>query len=96
MIKKGTWVEIEEVVLTPDERSTFIPEETKKTPLMVWIRGNCLRDCNMGEIVRVETLTGRIMEGKVVEEEPGYDYGFGKYVEEIAFIGKQAREMLLD
>lgn len=96
MIKKGTWVEIEEVVLTPDERSTSIPEETKKTPLMVWIRGNCLSDCYIGEIVKVETLTGRIMEGKVVEEKPGYDYGFGKYVEEIAFIGKLAREMLLD
>lgn len=96
MIKKGTWVEIEEVVLTPEERSNSIPEETKKTPLMVWIRGNCLSDCNIGDIVKVKTLTGRILQGKVVEEKPGYDYGFGKYVEEIAFIGKQAREMLLD
>ena len=33
MIKKGTWVEVEEIVLLPEDRSTAIPEETKKTPL---------------------------------------------------------------
>ena len=30
MIKKGTWVEIEEIVLTPEDRAKNIPEETKK------------------------------------------------------------------
>ena len=33
MIKKGTWVEIEEIVLIPEERSQSIPDETKQTPL---------------------------------------------------------------
>jgi 2-amino-4-ketopentanoate thiolase alpha subunit len=94
MIKKGTWVEVEEVVLTPEERSSAIPEETKKTPLKVWVRGNCMKDCSIGEEVEVATLTGRILKGVVVEEKPAYRYGFGEYIEEIQFIGRQAREIL--
>ncbi|WP_411681509.1 2-amino-4-oxopentanoate thiolase subunit OrtA [Clostridium thailandense] len=94
MIKKGTWVEIEEIVLTPEERSQSIPDETKKTPLKCWIRGNCLKDCEAGGEVEVETNVGRIAKGKVVEVEPGYYHSFGKYVQELGFIGKQAKNII--
>lgn len=94
MIKKGTWVEIEEVVLTPEDRAQNIPEETRKTPLKCWIRGNCLSDCEIGDEVEVETNVGRISKGKVIDIEPGYYHSFGKYVAEISYIGKQAREIL--
>lgn len=96
MIKKGSWVEVEKIVLEPWERSSAIPEETRSTPLKVWIRGNCLSDCNLGEDTEVETLAGRILKGMVVEEKPGYKHGFGEYVEEISFIGKQARAILFE
>lgn len=94
MIKKGTWVEIEEIVLIPEERSKNIPEETKKTPFKCWIRGNCLNDCKLGDEVDVETNVGRIARGKVVDVEPGYYHSFGKYVSELGDIGKQARDMI--
>ena len=94
MIKKGTWVEIEEIVLVPEDRAQSIPEETKRTPLICWIRGNCLNDCELGDEVEVETNVGRIAKGKVVEVEPGYHHSFGKYVKEIGYIGKQARDMI--
>lgn len=94
MIKKGTWVEIEEVVLTSEDRAQNIPEETRKTPLKCWIRGNCLNDCEVGDEVEVETNVGRISKGKVVDIEPGYYHSFGKYVAETGYIGKQAREIL--
>lgn len=94
MIKKGTWIEIQEVVLTPEERSSAIPEETKKTPLLVWIRGNCMKDCSLGDEVEVETLAGRILKGIVVQERPSYEHNFGEYIDEIAYIGKQARAIL--
>lgn len=94
MIKKGTWVEIEETVLSPEERAQNIPEATKKTPLKVWIRGNCLEDCNIGQVVDVKTISGRILQGKVVCVNPGYYHSFGDYVEEIAYIGVQARNIL--
>jgi hypothetical protein len=96
MIKKGTWVEIEEIVLTPEERSQAIPEETKKTPLKCWIRGNCLSDCEIGQEVKVETNVGRTAKGTVVEVEPGYHHSFGKYVAELGHIGKQAKEILIE
>ncbi|MTK14072.1 MAG: 2-amino-4-ketopentanoate thiolase [Clostridiaceae bacterium] len=94
MIKKGTWVEIEETVLTPKERSKSIPEETKQTPLKCWIRGNCLQNCEIGGEVEVETNVGRIARGKVVEVEPGYDHSFGKYVQELSYVGKQVRDII--
>ena len=94
MIKKGTWVEVEEIVLLSEDRSTAIPEETKKTPLKCWIRGKCLSDCEVGTEVQVETNVGRVATGIVVEVEPGYYHTYGKYVEEISNIGKQAREII--
>ena len=94
MIKKGTWVEVEEIVLTPKDRAVNIPDETKKTPLKCWIRGKCLSDCELGKDVQVETNVGRIARGIIVEIEPGYYHTYGKYVEEISNIGKQAREMI--
>jgi hypothetical protein len=94
MIKKGTWVEVEETVLTPVDRATNIPDETKKTPLKSWTRGKCLSDCELGEHVQVETNIGRIATGEVVDLEPGYYHTYGKYVEEISNIGKQAREII--
>ena len=94
MIKKGTWVEVEEIVLMPEDRSTNIPDETKKTPLKCWTRGKCLSDCELGNEVQVETNVGRVAKGKIVEIEPGYYHTYGKYVEEISNIGKQAREII--
>ena len=94
MIKKGTWVEIEEIVLTPEDRAKNIPEETRITPLKCWIRGNCLEDCDLGDEVEVETNIGRIVKGKVVEVEPGYYHTFGKYVSEMGNVGKQARQII--
>ena len=94
MIRKGTWVEVEETVLAPADRATNIPDETKKTPLKSWTRGKCLSDCELGHEVQVETNIGRIAQGTIVEIEPGYYHTYGKYVEEISNIGKQAREII--
>ena len=94
MIKKGTWVEIEKIVLKPEDRAANIPEETKKTPIKSFVRGKCLSDCELGDEVQVETNIGRIAKGNVVIIEPGYYHTYGKYVEEISNIGKQAREII--
>ncbi|MCJ7689394.1 MAG: 2-amino-4-oxopentanoate thiolase subunit OrtA [Clostridiaceae bacterium] len=94
MIKKGTWVEVEEIVLMPEDRAKNIPDETKKTPLKCWTRGKCISDCELGNEVQVETNVGRIARGIVVDIEPGYYHTYGKYVEEISNIGKQARAII--
>ena len=94
MIKKGTWVEIEEVVLTPEERSTAIPEETRRTPLKMWTKGHSQADSEIGEIVEIKTVTGRYLTGVITEEAPRFTHDFGDFIEEIMYIGPQAREML--
>jgi 2-amino-4-ketopentanoate thiolase alpha subunit len=94
MINKGTWIEIEKIVLTSKERAQNIPEETKITPFKCWIRGICLSDCELGDEVEVETNVGRIVKGIAVDVEPGYYHTYGEYVKEMGNVGKQAREMI--
>lgn len=94
MIKKGTYIEVEEIVLYPNERASHLPEDTKAVPLKVWIRGFCLNDCSIGEEAEIRTVTGRLSKGKVTLEKPRYTHDYGEYVEEIENIGKQAREIL--
>ncbi|MFD3156437.1 2-amino-4-oxopentanoate thiolase subunit OrtA [Haloimpatiens sp. FM7330] len=96
MIKKGTWVEVTKIVLTPEERSCNIPKDTKVTPLKMWVKGNCKSDCDIGDEVEVETLVGRCEKGIVTAVEPAYTHNFGKYINEISFIGRQARKILFE
>ena len=96
MIKKGTLVEVEKIVLECEDRSPAIPDDTKKTPLRMWVKGFAEEDCEIGDEVLIDTIIGRKIKGKVTCSEPSYDHGFGKYVSEISYIGKEAKEMLFD
>lgn len=96
MIKKGTFVEIETLVLDCPDRSPAIPEDTKKTQLKMWVRGFVNSDCEIGDEVGITTAIDRTIQGKVVEIEPGYNHDFGRYVNEISYIGKQAKDLLKD
>jgi hypothetical protein len=94
LIKQGTFVEITTKVLDCEDRSPAIPEETKNTPLMMWVRGFATAECELGEEAEIETPSGRKVKGIVTAVEPAYTHDFGKYVSEIAYIGKQAKDML--
>ena len=94
MIKKGTFVEIEQVVLKEEERSSNIPEDTRKTSLRAWLKGYLLEDSEIGSIAEIKTTTGRIEKGVVTLERPSYTHDFGDFVEELMFIGPQAKEIL--
>ncbi|MCK9471424.1 MAG: 2-amino-4-oxopentanoate thiolase subunit OrtA [Bacilli bacterium] len=83
MIKKSTWVQIEKVILTPEERLPTIPEDTKKTPLIMWVKGFLLNDSKIGEIVKIKTKTGRIEEGILKEANPSFKHNFGNFCEEL-------------
>ena len=55
--KKNDWVEIENLVLIPDERAPQVPDDTKATPLMMWIKGFLMDDeASIGDEVSVKTL----------------------------------------
>ncbi|NBG88725.1 2-amino-4-ketopentanoate thiolase [Isachenkonia alkalipeptolytica] len=93
-MKKGNWVRIYDVVLKSSERSPNLPEDTKNVPLEMWNKGFLLEDGIVGEQVKIQTLTDRIVEGKLLEENPTYTHSFGKFVPEILPIGRQLKEIL--
>lgn len=94
MVKKGTWVRIHKIVLKPSERAPQVPEDTKRVPLEMWVKGFLLQDAELGDEVSIETVTGRTETGTLVEVNPYYEHDFGKCVPELLAIDKQVREIL--
>lgn len=95
MVKKGEWVQIHEIILKPEERTAKIPEDTKKVPLELWVKGFLNKDSNLGDTVEITTITGRTVSGELVDVNPTYDYGFGdQFIPELLKIGKQAKAIV--
>jgi hypothetical protein len=92
--KKGDWVKIHSIVLKPEERAPQVPDDTKLVPLETWVKGFIQDDAELGDQVKVETYTGRLVEGKLVEIAPTFKHSFGENVPELLQIGKQLREIL--
>lgn len=85
---KGTWVEIETVVLGPEQRAPQIPEDTKNTNLMMWNRGVLQENqAEIGDTVTVQTLSDRLVSGKLVDIQPRFAHDFGNPVIELIEIG---------
>jgi 2-amino-4-ketopentanoate thiolase alpha subunit len=80
MIFKGTIVQIKKTILEPEERAQNIPNDTKKVPFLMWIKGKLVNDTLPGEVVTIETQTNRIETGTLVSIEPYYTHNFGEYV----------------
>lgn len=89
-IAKGTWVEIEQVVLAPQDRAPTLPEDTRQVPYMLRASGFLLDDAELGQSVRIRTRIGRDLEGTLREANPGYSHSFGTTVPELLMIGTEA------
>jgi hypothetical protein len=89
-IQKGTWVEIEQVVLTPTERASTLPEDTKKVPYLMRVSGFLAADASLGDEVEIRTIIGRTLTGKLVTVNPSYSHSFGKTIPELLTIGTEA------
>lgn len=94
MIKKNTWVQIKKVILTPEERTGNLPEETKKVPLEMWVKGYLMDDAQMNNQVSIKTLTGRIESGQLVQVNPSYMHTYGNFVPEILTIDAMVKDAL--
>ncbi|MGL4797487.1 MAG: 2-amino-4-oxopentanoate thiolase subunit OrtA [Paraclostridium sp.] len=92
--KKGDFVRVHSVVLDAIDRAPSVPEDTRCVPLEMWVKGFVQEDADVGDLVSVVTMTSRVVEGILVEVEPCYSHGYGKFVPEILEIGIQAREIL--
>ena len=94
MIKKGTWVSIRSIILEAEERANALPQDTAKTPLIMWITGYLEEDGVIGSTVTIKTKMGRIEQGILEEEKPSHKVDYGDFVEELLIIGQEARNIL--
>ncbi|MCL1809896.1 MAG: 2-amino-4-oxopentanoate thiolase subunit OrtA [Clostridiales bacterium] len=94
MVKKGEWVRIHKIILKPEERAPQVPDDTKKVPLEMWVKGHLDADAEIGSEVSITTVTGRKETGTLTEVNPYYDHSFGKFVPEFLAIDKQVRGIL--
>lgn len=76
MIKKGSWIEVEELVHCNGD-----------VQVEIFIRGNCLNDCEPGEDIEIKTVTGHIVKGTVSKNKPFYN--------KICNLGKGSKEILM-
>ncbi|HPL81427.1 MAG TPA: 2-amino-4-oxopentanoate thiolase subunit OrtA [Anaerolineaceae bacterium] len=91
-IEKGTWVEIERVVLQPAERAQNLPEDTKKTPYLMRLSGFLTADAEIGDEVTVKSLIGRKHQGMLKVVNPSYNHSFGPTMAELLDIGIDEEE----
>lgn len=97
IVKKGDWVEIENTILNPDERSTNLPDSTKKTPLKMWVRGFLLNEeAELNDDVELITLASRKVSGKLIEFNPRHVHDYGDTVIELIQIGEELKNELLE
>lgn len=94
IIKKGSWVQIRQTVLNPADRAPQVPEDTKKVPLQLWVKGELMQDASLGDTITITTATGRMVTGELVAENPPYIHSFGNFVPELRMVGEQARTIL--
>jgi hypothetical protein len=91
--KKGDWVQISRVILEPKERASQLPEDTKKVPLTLLVKGFLNTDANIGDTVTITTVVGRTENGKLVAVNPGYNHSFGPPPKGFMGIGNKLKEL---
>ena len=91
LIAKGTWVEIERVLLKPEERAANLPEDTARTPYVLRLSGFLQEDAELGSEVTVRSLIGHDHAGLLRVVNPSYSHSFGATVPELLTIGTGAR-----
>ncbi|MGB4388179.1 MAG: 2-amino-4-oxopentanoate thiolase subunit OrtA [Caldicoprobacterales bacterium] len=92
--RQGEWVQIHQIILAPEERSPYLPDDTKKVPLEMWQKGFLLHDAKIGDCVEIETVIGRRAKGYLVKVKPIYDHNFGEPILELLSIGRELRSIL--
>ena len=96
IVKKGSWVQIYQIVLPAGQRAPQVPKDTAQLPLELRINGFLLEDGRLGETVEISTYTGRRLKGILENAQPSYQYKFGTPLPELLPIGKELRAILLE
>jgi hypothetical protein len=91
-IQPGTWVEIEQVVLTPEQRAPTLPEDTKQVPYVLRVSGFLIEPAEPDTQARIRTIIGRELSGVLKTINPSYSHSFGTVVPELLTIGTEAEK----
>ncbi len=94
--RRGEWVQLYKIALGPGQRAQQLPEDTKKVPLELRIRGILAHDALLGENATIITSTGRKVTGTLVAVNPRYEYDYGKPVPELLSAGLTAVKLLTE
>ena len=91
---KNTWVEIGGIVLQKDQRAPNLPDDTKKVPLEMRVKGFLLHDAQIGGEAEIITPSGRTVRGTLTEINPVYAHMFGRPIPELSPIAGEIRAIL--
>ena len=94
--EKGTWVEVEEIVLQPGSRASQVPEDTQRMPLELKVKGFLLDAADIGDKAEIITASGRCVNGILATINPEYTHHFGPAVPELVTIGSELRTIMRD
>ena len=72
----GAYVEIERVLLTPQQRTAALPEDTARTPYVLRLHGFLLDPAAIGAPARIRSLIGRTHTGTLRGPAEGYRHSF--------------------
>jgi hypothetical protein len=94
LVAAGTWVEISTVVLEPARRAPRIPEDTKRLPLEMRVKGFLAAPVVLGDRAEIITAARRKLGGILTAVNPPYSHGFGAPIPELSAIGGKVRALL--
>lgn len=86
-VGEGTWVEVQQVILAPDERAPTLPADTRRVPYLLHVSGFLLHNASVGQSASIRTLAGRELTGTLITVNPSYSHSFGETVRELLDIG---------
>ena len=91
MIEKNTFVQIYKVVLSSGERSSNLPDDTKRIPFEMRVKGKLMSKASVGDVVEIKTATNRVEQGILISVEPFFSHNFGHHVKAL----KDVRDIIL-
>ncbi|MGQ9675233.1 MAG: 2-amino-4-oxopentanoate thiolase subunit OrtA [Chloroflexota bacterium] len=94
--KKGQWVEIHKILLTPTERTAPLPPDTQLVPFEARVKGFLVDDAEVGGPATIETVLGRRVSGTLLNVLPRHEHTFGSPVPELLSIGRELRALLAE
>ena len=92
----GDWIEVEFILLEPADRSSNLPPDTAEQPLRVWVKGFAQGEADLGDEVTLQTMTGRMVTGRLSDINPGYFHTFGRPIPELVHVGRDLRARLAE